>query len=240
LTRRWRGRGPAVFIAQPRQPDGHVCSFALVTGRSCALAAGITWTSRTASAQWAGRQGHTTVVDAAGAIYVIGGYDGSTRYRDVWASTDGGADWTKSGVAGVTGWVLQGYYEGTGGVMAGFWRDPQWSTKVFEDCTKWMPRVLEGYSRSSLGCTKGALCVRVCVCMCMCVCVRACVRVGEVSIQTADGPRWFGSLLGHCCGLVWLFCSAHATAATTDGVNGEERRKNRYGLASGPKTTSHG
>jgi hypothetical protein len=32
------------------------------------------------------------VIDAAGAIYVIGGSDGvSTHYGDVWASTDGGA-----------------------------------------------------------------------------------------------------------------------------------------------------
>jgi hypothetical protein len=54
------------------------------------LAAGITWTSRTLKAPWAGRSYHTTVVDAAGAIYVIGGY-GSTYYQDVWVSTDGGA-----------------------------------------------------------------------------------------------------------------------------------------------------
>jgi hypothetical protein len=33
------------------------------------------------------------VVDAAGAIYVIGGYGGgsTTLYDDVWVSTDGGA-----------------------------------------------------------------------------------------------------------------------------------------------------
>ncbi len=30
------------------------------------------------------------MVDAAGAIYVIGGA-GDTEYKDVWASTDGGA-----------------------------------------------------------------------------------------------------------------------------------------------------
>ncbi len=30
------------------------------------------------------------MVDAAGAIYVIGG-EGTTNYKDVWASTDGGA-----------------------------------------------------------------------------------------------------------------------------------------------------
>ncbi len=54
------------------------------------LAAGITWTSRTLKAGWGVREGHTSVIDAAGAIYVIGGYDG-TYFQDVWASTDRGA-----------------------------------------------------------------------------------------------------------------------------------------------------
>ncbi len=59
---------------------------------SRALAAGITWTCRTAKAGWAARESHTSVIDAAGAIYVIGGYNGGyTYYQDVWASTDGGA-----------------------------------------------------------------------------------------------------------------------------------------------------
>jgi hypothetical protein len=40
------------------------------------------------------------VVDAAGAIYVIGG----GTYQDVWASTDGGADWTRR---------CWGWYRGT-------------------------------------------------------------------------------------------------------------------------------
>ncbi len=38
------------------------------------------------------RQGHTSVIDAAGAIYIIGGEDGDDAdFNDVWASTDGGA-----------------------------------------------------------------------------------------------------------------------------------------------------
>ena len=37
------------------------------------------------------RNGHTTVVGAAGAIYVIGGYNGNIYFNDVWVSTDGGA-----------------------------------------------------------------------------------------------------------------------------------------------------
>ncbi len=31
------------------------------------------------------------MIDAAGAIYVIGGYDGTTYFNDVLVSTDGGA-----------------------------------------------------------------------------------------------------------------------------------------------------
>ena len=100
------------------------------TGRARARsAAGVTWTCRTASAPWAGRAQHTTVVDAvSGAIYVIGGRDGSgTVLSDVWASTDGGVRpdsvaGRSGGSGGTTGyygfsrvlhggtvWVLLGY-----------------------------------------------------------------------------------------------------------------------------------
>jgi hypothetical protein len=89
-------RGPAVVIARLRRADGHVCVCicVCVIGRVIRVAAGVTFTSRTTSAPWGERHGHTTVIDAAGAIYVIGGYDTGpgTLYRDVWASTDGGAD----------------------------------------------------------------------------------------------------------------------------------------------------
>jgi hypothetical protein len=51
---------------------------------------GVTWTCVVAGAPWAARLGHTSVIDAAGAIYVIGG-EGRSVLDDVWASTDGGA-----------------------------------------------------------------------------------------------------------------------------------------------------
>ncbi len=35
------------------------------------------------------------MIDAAGAIYVIGGLNGNTFYKDVWVSTDKGADRTR-------------------------------------------------------------------------------------------------------------------------------------------------
>jgi hypothetical protein len=82
------------------------CAFALVIGRSPICAAGATWTSRTTSAPWAARFLHTSVIDAAGAIYVIGGFGVSlgrdTDYNDVWVSTDGGADRTQ-GITGHSG-----------------------------------------------------------------------------------------------------------------------------------------
>ncbi len=87
------------------------------TGRARArLAAGVTWTSRTAKAEWAARAGHTSVVDAAGAIYVIGGGGNTGELQDVWASTDGGARPDSVGgsvggvLKGVLEWVLRGYY----------------------------------------------------------------------------------------------------------------------------------
>ncbi len=87
-------RRPAVLIAPATAPGGRACAVAVKCDRlkvSRAFAAGVTWTCRTASAPWAGRYGHTSVVDAAGAIYVIGGAGGTTLYSDVWVSTDGGA-----------------------------------------------------------------------------------------------------------------------------------------------------
>ncbi len=68
---------------------------------------------------WAGRDSHTTVIDAAGAIYVIGGWSylsggGFTYYHDVWASTDGGA------LAGLReGGGSGGVWVGTQGVLGG-------------------------------------------------------------------------------------------------------------------------
>jgi hypothetical protein len=73
------------------------------------VAAGVTWTARTTSAPWAGRYGHETVVDSAGAIYIIGGSSvigglSGTYYNDVWVSTDKGADWTRA--LWGTQWIL--------------------------------------------------------------------------------------------------------------------------------------
>ncbi len=58
------------------------------------------------------------MIDAAGAIYVIGGRGGGTTfYKDVWVSTDGGAQPDSDG--GVVGGTLGGYYGGTHGYQGG-------------------------------------------------------------------------------------------------------------------------
>ncbi len=56
----------------------------------------MTWKRLVASAPWAARVGLKTVIDAAGAIYVLGGYN-SSYFNDVWVSTDGGADRSRAG-----------------------------------------------------------------------------------------------------------------------------------------------
>jgi hypothetical protein len=101
---------------------------------SRALAAGAMWTSRTFSARWAGRYGHTTVIDAAGTIYVIGGRDDTTYFNEVWVSTDGG----KGGrtVEHALG-VVEGYCVGTTGGT--------WGTWMYQGVRK--GHALEGYSR---------------------------------------------------------------------------------------------
>jgi hypothetical protein len=59
------------------------------------------------------------VIDATGAIYVIGGYTGSpgiTDYHDVWASTDGGAR-PDSVRGGGRGWYYGGILRRYSGVL---------------------------------------------------------------------------------------------------------------------------
>ena len=40
---------------------------------------GVTWTQMTASAEWSGRNAHTSVVLPDGSIVLMGGYNGSNR-----------------------------------------------------------------------------------------------------------------------------------------------------------------
>jgi hypothetical protein len=60
----------------------------LVIGAS---AAGASWTAVKYNTPWGVRLTHTSVFDASGNIYVLGGGNGfGSNYNDVWRSTDGG------------------------------------------------------------------------------------------------------------------------------------------------------
>ncbi len=62
------------------------------------------------------------MIDAAGAIYVIGGNGGGNNfYKDVWVSTDGGADRKRAGLGG----GYWGYYGGYSRVLRGYSRGTQ-------------------------------------------------------------------------------------------------------------------
>ncbi len=93
-------------------------ALALAIGRLACVHAGVSWTSRTTSAPWAARNRHTSVIDAAGAIYVIGGGGFGTYFKDVWVSTDGGADRTQSGYSRGNG-GSERYSGGTKGCCRG-------------------------------------------------------------------------------------------------------------------------
>jgi hypothetical protein len=120
------------------------CAFALVTGRSPICAAGATWTLVIASAQWAARASHTTVIDATGAIYVIGGLGGigDTYYNDVWVSTDGGADRTR-GVLDEYLRVFEGYFV--------VHRGTPWYSAAMQGYCPGTSGLLEGYSDGASG-----------------------------------------------------------------------------------------
>jgi hypothetical protein len=115
-------RGLAVFIARIYiyiwpAPTRAFVGFARV------LVAGAMWRSRTKTAPWAARFGHTSVVDAAGAIYVIGGRASSgTDFNDVWVSADGGTrpDSVKGVVGGTLGGTTGGSSRGSLGIPKGF------------------------------------------------------------------------------------------------------------------------
>jgi hypothetical protein len=66
---------------------------------------GATWTRMTASAGWASRYAHASVIDGSGAVLVMGGYSvvTDTYYSDVWRSTDEGVTWKR--VAEAAGWA---------------------------------------------------------------------------------------------------------------------------------------
>ncbi len=105
---------------------------------------------------------HTSVIDAAGAIYVIGGVGRYpivfTYYQDVWVSTDRGADRTCIGYSGVQlSWYKRDIM-GTGRVLEGTQRLAK--AAVHSQTHAHMRRVsalgvLEAHSRRTRGLLRG-------------------------------------------------------------------------------------
>jgi hypothetical protein len=78
----------------------YICRVFLISwlaGVARACVAGASWTLVTANATWDARSGHTSVIDLAGYIYVLGcvvdiGHEEVYNYNDVWRA-DQGAVW---------------------------------------------------------------------------------------------------------------------------------------------------
>ncbi len=104
------------------------------------------------------------MIDAAGAIYVIGG-EGDTNFNDVWVSTDGGTR-PDSVAPGGTGWVLREYSKGTRGEFRGYVRlfgehsGVLMGTQVLKEDSRGTREVV-GYLESTQGvherCSRGTL-----------------------------------------------------------------------------------
>ncbi len=91
----------------------------------------MSFTNLTLLAPWEPRCAHTSVIDAAGAIYVLGGNDfiRGPDYHDVWASTGEGVG--PDSVGGYSKGALGGYSEGAWG---------------YYGSTRWYKVVVHGYS----------------------------------------------------------------------------------------------
>jgi hypothetical protein len=109
-----------------------------------------------ANAPWAGRSGHTTVIDVDGTMYLIGGAGETGFFNDVWQSRDGGADRTRGLVMG-TQRVLPGgvprrssrVLSGTLGYSAG--------SQMHSSGTQGVLYVYSGTEGGTEGVTNGAL-----------------------------------------------------------------------------------
>ncbi len=145
------------------------------------VAAGVTWTNRTTSAPWAGRSGHTTVIDSAGAIYIIGGSKNGGGYlNDVWVSTDGG---THARISDLhlfrrLSVVRCMYASCVAFVQARVFARVLTRVHVHE-------RVLVCLRLRYCVCVCARVCVRVCVCVCVCVILRLCAGVSGCAFVCA-------------------------------------------------------
>ena len=92
--------GTDVVADQLRNGRASAPTFAGVVAR---VAAGASFRLVTNQPPWEGRYGHTTVIDAAGNMYLMGGLgDGFGNYfNDVWKGTNSGENRTQGGTQGI-------------------------------------------------------------------------------------------------------------------------------------------
>jgi photosystem II stability/assembly factor-like uncharacterized protein len=101
---------------------------------------GIYWKLECAAAPWKARMFHS-FINFNGNLYILGGHDGHTQLRDVWASADGGKTWTQvchmaqwEGRQGHTTVVIDGYAYILGGFGGSVRFNDLWRSK---DCSHW-------------------------------------------------------------------------------------------------------
>jgi hypothetical protein len=132
-----------MYLYAKRRASARVCR----RGRHRRRAAGVTWSVVTSNAPWAARSMHTTVIDAAGTMYLIGGEGNTGNLDDVWSSANRGANRLNGDLQG----VLKGYSSGAQGVLQGYSRGStgySWAlTKEVRN--KYARVLLEGSSRVS-------------------------------------------------------------------------------------------
>jgi PKD repeat protein len=97
------------------------------------------WTQVNASAGWAARDGHTSVVLKEGSIILMGGEgNGGAKYNDVWSSADNGVMWTQ--VSAGAAWSARFYHSSvlmpdesiilTGGLTGGGGTNDVWKSNT--------------------------------------------------------------------------------------------------------------
>jgi hypothetical protein len=119
--------GTDVVADQLRNGRASAPTFAGVVAR---VAAGASFRLVTNQPPWAGRYGHTTVIDAAGNIYLMGGLgDGFGNYfNDVWKGTNFGENRTRG--------VLRGYSRGANWVPGGTQETLKDAQGVLKGCSR--------------------------------------------------------------------------------------------------------
>lgn len=88
------------------------------------------WQMATNAAPWTARCGHTAVVTSDGKLWIIGGWNVSIAYNDVWYSTNGSL-WAQATSA--AGWTARTYHTSTVTPDGRIWVLGGWATGALND-----------------------------------------------------------------------------------------------------------